>query len=58
MMMYAGRYGSPPEADGGKRVVPKDFDKCIAGYRKLFEGYVVASVHCDVPAGKRAAGVW
>ena len=40
MMMYAGRYGSPPEADGGKRVAPKDFDRCIAGYRKLFEGYV------------------
>ena len=40
MMMYAGRYGSPPEADEGKRVAPKDFDRCIAGYRKLFEGYV------------------
>lgn len=40
MMMYAGRYGSPPEADAGKRAAPKDFDKSIAGYRKLFEGYV------------------
>jgi beta-galactosidase len=40
MMMYAGRYGSPPEADEAKRAAPKDFDRCIAGYRKLFEGYV------------------
>jgi hypothetical protein len=40
MMMYAGRYGSPPEADEGKRVAPKDYDRSIAGYRKLFESYV------------------
>jgi beta-galactosidase len=40
MMMYAGRYGSPPEAESGKRVAPRDFDRCIAGYRKLFESYV------------------
>jgi hypothetical protein len=40
MMMYAGRYGSPPEADEGKRVAPKDFDRSIKAYRKLFEGYV------------------
>jgi beta-galactosidase len=40
MMMYAGRYGSPPEADGGKKVAPHGYDKCIAGYRKLFESYV------------------
>ena len=46
MMMYAGRYGSPPEADEGKRVAPKDFDRCIAGYRKLFESY--ASHPCIV----------
>lgn len=38
MMMYAGRYGSPPETGEGKRVAPKEFDRCIAGYRKLFEG--------------------
>ncbi len=46
MMMYAGRYGSPPEADAGKRVAPKDFAPCIAGYRKLFESY--ASHPCIV----------
>ena len=40
MMMYAGRYGSPPEADEGKSAAPKDFDQCITGYRKLFESYV------------------
>jgi len=40
MMMYAGRYGSPPELDEGKRVAPMDFDRSIAGYRKLFESYV------------------
>jgi len=40
MMMYAGRYGSPPGADEGKRVAPKDLDRCIAGYRKLWESYV------------------
>lgn len=40
MMMYAGHYGSPPGADEGKRAAPKDFDRCIAGYRKLFESYV------------------
>ena len=40
MMMYAGRYGSPPEADEGKRVAPSDFDRCIKGYKKLFESYV------------------
>ncbi len=40
MMMYAGRYGSPPESGEGKRVVPKDLDRCVAGYRKLFESYV------------------
>ena len=40
MMMYAGHYGSPPEADAGKRAAPKDFDKSIAAYRKLFEGFV------------------
>jgi beta-galactosidase len=40
MMMYAGRYGSPPEADEGKRVAPKDFGPSIAGYRKLLESYV------------------
>ena len=40
MMMYAGRYGSPPGADEGKRVAPRDFDRCITGYRKLFESYV------------------
>jgi beta-galactosidase len=46
MMMYAGRYGSPPEADAGKRTAPKDFDQSIAGYRKLFEAY--ASHPCIV----------
>ena len=40
MMMYAGRYGSPPGADEGKRVAPTDYDRCIQGYRKLFESYV------------------
>jgi hypothetical protein len=40
MMVYAGRYGAPPGADEGKRMAPKDFDPCIAGYRKLFESYV------------------
>lgn len=40
MMMYAGRYGAPPGTDAGKRVAPKDFDRCIAGYRNLFESYV------------------
>ncbi|HOC56746.1 MAG TPA: glycoside hydrolase family 2 TIM barrel-domain containing protein [Verrucomicrobiota bacterium] len=37
MMMYAGRYGAPPGTDSGKRVVPRDTDRCIAGYRRLFE---------------------
>ena len=40
MMMYAGRYGAPPGADEGKRVAPKDYDSCIAGYKKLMESYV------------------
>jgi len=40
MMMYAGHYGSPPEADEGKRAAPKDFDRSIAAYRKLLESYV------------------
>jgi hypothetical protein len=40
MMMYAGRYGSPPGADEGKRVAPKDFGPCIAGYKTLFESCV------------------
>ncbi|HXU78717.1 MAG TPA: glycoside hydrolase family 2 TIM barrel-domain containing protein, partial [Methylomirabilota bacterium] len=39
MMLYAGRYGSPPEADAGKTAAPKDFDKAIEGYKRLFEGY-------------------
>lgn len=39
MLLYAGRYGAPPGADEGKRVVPTDPDRVIAGYRKLLEGY-------------------
>ena len=39
MLLYAGRYGAPPGADEGKRVVPTDADRVIAGYRKLLEGY-------------------
>ncbi len=40
MMMYAGRYGSPPEADTGKRSAPKGFARSIAGYKTLFENCV------------------
>ncbi|MEP6663240.1 MAG: glycoside hydrolase family 2 TIM barrel-domain containing protein [Verrucomicrobiota bacterium] len=38
MMLYAGRYGSPPEVDN-KKAPPKDFAKSINEYKKLFEGY-------------------
>jgi beta-galactosidase len=37
MMLYAGRYGSPPDADAGKRAAPADFARSIDGYRRLFE---------------------
>lgn len=39
MMLYAGRYGAPPESDPGKRTPPKDFAKSLAGYKKLFTGF-------------------
>jgi hypothetical protein len=39
MLLYAGRYGAPPESDSAKRAAPADFDKAVAGYRALFEGY-------------------
>ncbi|MEO7298867.1 MAG: glycoside hydrolase family 2 TIM barrel-domain containing protein, partial [Verrucomicrobiota bacterium] len=38
MMLYAGRYRTPPEANGLK-TPPKDFAKSIAAYKKLFSGY-------------------
>lgn len=39
MLLYAGRYGSPPGADQGKRVAPEDHGKIIRGYKELFEKY-------------------
>ena len=39
MMMYAGHYGSPFGSDEGKDAAPKDFDKSIAIYRELLEGF-------------------
>ncbi len=40
MMLYAGRYGSPPETAEGKQAAPLDFSRSIDGYRTLFENYV------------------
>lgn len=39
MLMYAGHYGSPFESDEGKKAAPKNFDKSIAAYHKLLEGF-------------------
>ncbi len=40
MMMYAGRYGSPPEAGEGKQSAPANFGQTIQAYQRLFENYV------------------